>query len=76
MTQPATYPSTIRMDIDIWRDRKARERELNRAYMQSMIARAKAIRGEDEDEDEDEDDLSDVEKQLTHRDGRVYGGSE
>jgi quinol monooxygenase YgiN len=71
MTQP--YPSTIRMDIDIYRDRQARERELNRAYMQSMIARAKAIRGEPEDEDEDEDDLSDIVTQLTCRDGRNGG---
>lgn len=68
------YPSTIRMDAEIIRDRQARERELNRDYMQSMIARAKALRGEPEDEDED--DLSDIVTQLTCRDGRVYGGSE
>lgn len=67
---PNPYPSTIRMDIDIYRDRQARERAANRDYMQAMIARARAIRGEDED------DLSEIEKQLTHRDGRVYGGSE
>ena len=69
MTQP--YPSTIRMDIDIWRDRQAREKAANRDYMQAMIARAKAIRGEDEDEDED--DLSDIVTQLTCRDGRNGG---
>tara|TARA_R110002111_G_scaffold170741_1_gene236431 strand:+ start:2932 stop:3126 length:195 start_codon:yes stop_codon:yes gene_type:complete len=60
------YPSTIRMDIDIYRDRQAREKAADSAYMAWL-------RGEPE---EDEDDLSDVERQLTHRDGRVYGGSE
>ena len=63
MTQP--YPSTIRMDAEIIRERKAKERELNSAYMAWL-------RG---DPEEDENDLSDVEKLLTCRDGRnVYGG--
>lgn len=65
------YPSTIRMDIDIYRDRQAREKAANREYMQSMIARAKALRGEPEDDDED--DLSDIVTQLTCRDGRNGG---
>jgi hypothetical protein len=67
MTQP--YPSTIRMDAEIIRDRQAREKAANRDYMQSMIARAKALRGEPEDED----DLSDIVTQLTCRDGRNGG---
>lgn len=72
MTQPATYPSTIRMDAEIIRDRRERERIANRDLMQWMIERARVISGEDEDED----DLSDQVKQLTQRDGRTYGGDE
>lgn len=61
------YPSTIRMDIDIYRDRQAREKAADSAYMAWL-------RGEPEEDEEAtcEDQI----KQLTHRDGRVYGGSE
>lgn len=57
------YPSTIRMDIDIYRERQAREKEANSAYMAWL-------RGEPE---EDEEDLTDLERQLTCRDGRNGG---
>ena len=57
MTQ--NYPSTIRMDADILRDRQARERKLNSEYMAWL-------RGDPEDEA----DLPDIVDQLTARDGR------
>ena len=57
------YPSTIRMDAEIIRDRQARERALNRDYMAWL-------RG---DPEEDRNDLSEVERQLTCRDGRNGG---